>query len=141
MMSLNKLITLTIIFSFLIPIGAGHGIGVIGLIEIVGIGEIFEPGKRLSLTGNYDDRLITAAPFALIGQIILLVAIFLNLNIRKRMAIYAGLLFTFFAYFILIINFTRSSLDRFSFWGGILFLVFAIMLLVRVIAFRRNVES
>ena len=72
MKSINRLIVLTIVFNFLILIGAGHGIGFLGLIEIIGLSEFFRGDVKFSLTGNHDDRLFTAATIAAIGQIILL---------------------------------------------------------------------
>jgi hypothetical protein len=133
MKSINRLIILTIVFSFLILIGAGHGIGVLGLIEILGLNEFFRGDVKFSLTGNYDDRLFTAAIFAAVGQIILIVAYLKKLQLQKFKVIYAGLFILFFSYFILTIDFFNSTLDSFSFWGGAPFLVSAILLLVKTI--------
>jgi hypothetical protein len=124
---------LTIVFNFLILIGAGHGIGFLGLIQILGPGEFFKGDFKFSLTGNYDDRLFTAATIATVGQIILLIAYFQKLQVNKFKVVYLGLLILFFSYFILTIDFFNATLDTFSFWGGAPFFVVSIFLLVRTI--------
>lgn len=76
MKTINRLIALTIVLNFLILIGAGHGIGFLGLIEIFGLNEFVHGDVKFTLTGNYDDRLFAAATIATVGQIILLIAYF-----------------------------------------------------------------
>ena len=133
MKSVNRLVILTIVFNFLILIGAGHGIGFLGLIEILGLNEFIQGYVKFSLTGNYDDRLFTAATIAAIGQIILIIAYFKKLQVQKFKVIYVGLFTLFFSYFILTMDFFNSTLDSFSFWAGTPFLVLAILLLVKTI--------
>lgn len=130
---INRLIILTTIFNFLILIGAGHGIGFLGLIEIIGFKEFFQGDIKFSLTGNYDDRLFSSATIALVGQIILTIAYFQKQQIQKFRVIYVGLFILFFSFLILTKDILNSSLDSFSFWSGTPFLVLAILLLVRTI--------
>ena len=130
---MNRLIILTTVFNFLILIGAGHGIGFLGLIEIIGFREFFQGDTKFNLTGNYDDRLFSSATIALIGQIILTVAYFQKQQIQKFRVIYVGLFILFFSFIILTKGILNSSLDSFSFWSGTPFLVLAILLLVRTI--------
>lgn len=137
MKRINRLIVLTIIFNFLILIGAGHGIGFLGLIEILGPNEFFQGDVKFSLTGNYDDRLFTAATIAAVGQIILIVAYFRKIQVQKFKVIYAGLFILLFSYFILTIDFFNSTLDSFSFWAGTPFFVLSILLLVMTIKSHR----
>jgi hypothetical protein len=137
MRSINRLILLTIVFNFLILIGAGHGIGCLGMIQIVGFAELFRGDIKFGLTSNYDDRLFTAAMIATVGQIILLVAYFKKQQAQKFKIVYAGLVTLIFAYFILTVDFLNSTLDRFSFWGGIPFLVVGVLLLVQIIKTHR----
>ena len=138
MKSINRLVILTIVLNFLILIGAGHGIGFLGLIEILGVKEFIQGDVKFSLTGIYDNRLFTAATIALVGQIILFVAYFKKIQVQKLIAVYVGLFILFFSYFILTIDFFNSTLDSFSFWGGTPFLVFAILLLVKTIKNHRQ---
>jgi hypothetical protein len=133
MKSINRHIVLTIVFNFLILIGAGHGIGFLGLIEILGLNEFIQGDVKFSLTGNYNDRLFTAATIAAVGQVILIIAYFRKIQVQKFKVIYVGLFILFFSYFILTIDFFNSTLDSFSFWAGTPFLVLSILLLVRTI--------
>ncbi|MCF1716845.1 hypothetical protein L0U88_19540 [Flavihumibacter sp. RY-1] len=127
---INRLIILTVVFNFLILIGAGHGIGFLGLIEIIGFKEFFQGDTKFSLTDNYNDRLFLSAALALVGQIILIIAYFQKQQIQKFRVIYAGLFILFFSFIILTKNILNSSLDSFSFWSGTPFLLLAISLLV-----------
>ncbi len=138
MKSVNRLVILTIVFNFLILIGAGHGIGFLGLIEIFGLNEFIKGDVKFSLTGDYDNRLFTAATIALVGQIVLFVAYFRKVQAQKFKTIYVGLFILFFSYFILTIDFFNSTLDSFSFWAGTPFLVLAILLLVKTIQNHRQ---
>jgi hypothetical protein len=133
MKSVNRLVILTIVFNFLILIAAGHGIGFLGLIEIFGLNEFLQGDVKFSLTGDYDNRLFTAATIAIVGQIVLFVAYFIKIQAQKFKTIYAGLFILFFSYFILTIDFLNSTLDSFSFWGATPFLVFSILVLVKTI--------
>ena len=96
MKSINRLLILTIVFNFFILIGAGHGIGFLGLIEFLGFNEFIQGDVKFSLTGNYDDRLFTAATIALVGQIILLISYSRKTQLQKFKLIYVGLFILFF---------------------------------------------
>ncbi len=133
MKSINRLIVLTIVFNFLILIGAGHGIGFLGLIQIIGLGEFIRGDVKLSLTGNYEDRLFTASMLATVGQIILLGTYFIKSQIQKFKIIYVGLFILLISFLILTIDILNSTLDNFSFWGGTPFLVTSIFLLIRTV--------
>jgi hypothetical protein len=68
---------LTIILSSLIIIGAGHGSGFLGLIEIAWLFQSYWIGTEdfsLSLSSSYDKTLSAAAMIAFIGHIVMLVA-------------------------------------------------------------------
>lgn len=133
MKSINRLIILTTLANFLILIGAGHGLGFLGLIEIIGLKDFFQGNVKFNVTGGYDDRLFSSAIIALVGQIILTVAYFQKQQFKKIIIIYVGLFLLFFSFIILTKDILNSSPDCFSFWGGTPFLVLSIILLVRTI--------
>jgi len=137
MKSVNRLVILTIVFNFFILIGAGHGIGFLGLIELLGFKEFFRGYVKFSLTGNYDDRLFTSATISVVGQIILLFAYYKKTFLQKFRIIYVGLFILFFSFIVLTIDLFNSNLDSFSFWTGTPFLITAIILLVRTIKSNR----
>ncbi len=133
MKTINRLLILTIILNFLIPVGAGHGIGFLGLIEIMGLSQLVHGDAIFSFTGDYDNRLFTAATIAIAGQIILTVAYFSKQQNRKFKIIYFGIFILFFSYFTLTIELFEANLDNFSFWAGTPFSVLAILLLVKTV--------
>lgn len=141
MKSVNGLIILTIVFNFLIPIGAGHGIGFLGLIEIIRPNQFIQGDIKFSLIGTYEDRLFTAATMAVPGQIILIVAYFRKTEVQKFKIIYAGLFILLCSYFTLTNDFLNSTVDGFSLWAGMLFLVLAIVLLVKTVKNHKLIHS
>jgi len=134
----NRRIILTIVFNFFILIGAGHGIGFLGLFEILGFKEFIAGDVKFSLSGDHENRLFTAAIISLVGQIILLRSFYEKALLTKFTIIYVGLFILFFSFFVLANDLFNSELDAFSFWTGTPFLIFAIMLLVRTIKNHRS---
>lgn len=137
MTSLNKYLKLSALFSFLIPVGAGHGIGTLGLFEIFGFAEIFKREFEPAMTGSYEYRIQMAAILGLFGQIALVVAILLRKWRPKLIFICGGLLLTIIGYVTLTNNYFESSVDRLSFWGGIPFLTCASLLIVKTIQYSK----
>ena len=133
MKNVNRLTIVTIILNFFILVAGGHGIGFLGLIEFFCFPEFFNGNRKFSLFGNYNDRLFTAATLAIVGQIILSIAYLKKVQVQKFTITYLGLFILLFSYFILTMDFYNSTIDGFSFWAGIPFLVFAIILLIRTI--------
>ena len=78
MTNYKRLTIWTIVLSFLIIIGAGHGIAFIGLLEIVGLFYKFRIGTEnlsFSLTASYNKSLSVAALFTLVGHLFLITSI------------------------------------------------------------------
>ena len=115
---INRLLVWTIVLNFFILIGAGHGVGWLGLIEFYVIEGFREGYGKLTLTGKFDDRVWTAAIVAAPGQIILFICLFIKPEMTKIKAIYIGLFLLFFSFLILTMNFFNSSLDRFPLVGS-----------------------
>jgi hypothetical protein len=130
MKALHRLILLTIGLNFFIVIGAGHGIGILGLVEIFGLTEMFDDDFKFSILGNYDNRLFTSAFISSVGQLILAISIFIKQLKLKFNLIYIGLIITLFAFFVLVNDLINSSTDKLSFWTGIPFLIIAFILLI-----------
>jgi hypothetical protein len=133
MKSVNRFIILTVIFNFLILVAAGHGIGFLGLFEFFGLTEFSVTKATFKFTGNFDDRLFTAALLALVGQITLTVAYFKKQEVQKFLVIYVGLCILLLSFFVLTIDLFNSTLDSFSFWGGAPFCLVSVILLIRTI--------
>jgi hypothetical protein len=129
MKAITLLIILTIVFYFFILAGAGHGIGFMGLFQFLAPVELFHGTITFTITGRYEDRLLTAALIGIAGQTVLAISLFKQ-PLQKFRLLYAGLLILLFAFFVLTNHFSHSAADRFSFWSGTPFLAAAILLLV-----------
>jgi hypothetical protein len=124
----------TIVLSFFIIIGAGHGIGCIGLIEIAAIVSPFTKSNiwtdkfSLSLTADYDNSLLASALFTLIGHILLIVSLLVkNVKIRFWTKV-SGLLSLWLSFYYLTHNLLHDGLSQFSFVTGLPFLIGSLLL-------------
>ena len=71
----------TILLHSLIVIGAGHGIGIMGIFDVIGIiqiPEIYENGIKYNINGEYQDRLSLVVIFSIIGKILLITSLFID---------------------------------------------------------------
>ncbi|WP_200975490.1 hypothetical protein [Echinicola sp. 20G] len=75
MKPINKYIASTAIFDFFIIIGAGHGIGTLGLVGILWLPNILTGEFELSFFGEYDESLGTSALLSIIGQVLFFIAL------------------------------------------------------------------
>lgn len=137
MKKINRLLLLTIVSNFFILIGAGHGLGFLGLIEVMVVKELCKGTTEFSVAGNYENRLFLSAIIAMLGQIILTIAFSLKNGILKYKATYGGLSILLISFILLTMDITDSNLDILSFLGGTPFLIFAVMLLVATIKSHR----
>jgi hypothetical protein len=126
----RKLTKWTIILNVLIVVGAGHGIGVLGLIEIVWLLDIIDKGIIISLNVSYDDRLGIAAFISLIGQLTLISSWFIKKNNIKFIVKVLGVIFLWVGLFFLTYRFTTDTAATISLITGIPFLVASILLIV-----------
>jgi hypothetical protein len=114
----------TLVANLFILIGAGHGVGPIGFIEVFGFSSYFF-NQPILFSGSYDDTIPVSLIISLIGQVLLFLSLF---NLSHHIKIYAiALLWIGFAY--LIHNIVKGDeLSRFSFWSGTPFLICSIIL-------------
>jgi hypothetical protein len=135
MTNFKRLTIWTIILSFLIIVGAGHGIACVGLLEIVGLFHKFNIGTddfSLSLTASYDKSLLSVALFALAGHIFLIVSI-LKKNIKQIIwTKIVGLFFLWTSFYYLTHNIFNDGLSQISFVTGLPFFIVSIMLTFKV---------
>jgi hypothetical protein len=129
---MKTLTILTIVFNFFIFVGAGHGIGFLGLIEIMAINEIFLGNITFNLTGNYDDRLPVVAILSIIGQSLLLIGFFINDTAKAKLTI-TGCLTLLIATYILTKDSKDMNLDMISLIFSVPFIVTASTLLIKEI--------
>jgi len=121
---------LTLVFNLFIVIGAGHGIGILGFVEIMTVRELFTGEFNFNLTGHYDDRLMTVGLFSIIGQSFLISSFFFDDNLKSRLTI-VGCLILLITTYILTKDSKDLNLDMFSLMFSIPFIGTALILLIK----------
>lgn len=125
---MTKLRVLTIVLSLLIIIGAGHGIGPLGLFEVFGIRELLTGEFHFDIAGQYDDRLPTVAVMSFVGQSVLILAFFFDNKVKSGLTVF-GCIVLLTAIYILTQDFTGLNLEAFSLVFSLPCIVTAIRLL------------
>jgi hypothetical protein len=120
----------TILLHSLIVIGAGHGIGIMGIFDVIGIiqiPEIYENGIKYNINGEYQDRLSLVIIFSMIGKIILITSLFIAKI--KNIITFIGIIFLWISiYFLTSGNWSYDWLYGFSFFTSIPFFIYSIIL-------------
>jgi hypothetical protein len=120
----------TILLHSLIVIGAGHGIGIMGIFDVIGIiqiPEIYENGIKYNINGEYQDRLSLVVIFSIIGKILLITSLFIGKI--KNIITFVGIIFLWISiYFLTSGNWSYDWLYGFSFFTSIPFLIYSIIL-------------
>lgn len=136
MMNFKRLTIWTIVLSFFIIIGAGHGIACVGFLEIVGLFHKFNLGTEnfsLSLAASYDKSLSAVALFALVGHVFLIVSILTKNYKRLFPTKIIGLLFLWTSFYYLTHNSFSNDLSQIGFVTGIPFFIVSIILALKVV--------
>jgi hypothetical protein len=132
MTNIKKIKLYTILFHSFIIIGAGHGIGIMGIFDIIGIfqiPEIYKNGIHFNLNGDYQDRLSLVIIFSIIGKITLITSLFLNRNKIKSLITIIGIIILWISVYLLTSgNWNYNWLYGFSFITSIPFLIYSMKL-------------
>ena len=135
MTNFNRLTIWTIVLSFFIIIGAGHGIACVGLLEIIGLFHMFNIGTEnfsLSLTASYDKSLLAVALFSLVGHVFLIVSILIKNNMQIFWTKIVGLVFLWIGFYYLTHNIFSDDLSEIGFVTGLPFFIVSIILVIKV---------
>jgi len=138
----KRLTIWTIVLSFLIIIGAGHGIACVGLLEIIGLLHKFNIGTGdfpVSFTASYDKSLSATALFALFGHILLIVSIAGKSYRTMFWTKVFGLIFLWLSFFCLTHNIFNDDSSQIGFMTGLPFLIVSILLAYKIL--RRKFQS
>jgi hypothetical protein len=118
---------LILVLSALLIVGYGHGIAVIGMIELIVIPSFF---KESYIQNTYENDLFLAAFILLIGQLLLIVSLFIKHKLKvKGVFEVIGILTLLIAFFILVYP-MDDGLRKIGFYGGLPFLSIAILTLI-----------
>ncbi len=129
MKNLNSQTILTIALSFFIVIGAGHGIGCIGMLEMIYLVQMFTAemeGFSLALTSSYDESLSAVALFALFGHVLLLISMLIKPIEFWTKAL--GLILLWVSFYYLTHNIFNDTFSKAGFITGLPFLIVSMIL-------------
>ncbi len=128
---LNFAVIITVILNAFILIGAGHGLGVLLIIEVLSLKFIFTDSAIFNWS-HYDGRLMPVSFLSLIFQILLLICLRIKKWRLQKILITVFSLFLVLIFFILVQDFSKSNVDKFSLISGIPFLISSFFLLFKV---------
>lgn len=118
----NSLILTIILHSFII-LGVGHGIGIMGMIDIASIPNLIDD-YGFTLSGEFNDKIMSIGLISLIGKILLIISIFLKSEFYKRILEIVGIILLWISvYFLSSGNWRYNSVYEIAFWTSIPFLI------------------
>lgn len=118
----NSIILTIILHSFII-LGVGHGIGIMGIIDIASIPNLIDD-YGFTLEGEFSDKIMSIGLISLIGKTLLIISLFLKLKLNKRVVGTAGILLLWLSvYFLSSGKWSNNSAYEIAFWTSIPFLI------------------
>ena len=128
MNDIKKIKIFTILFHSFIIIGAGHGIGIMGMIDIASIPNLID-NNGFTLSGNLDDNIMSIGLLSLIGKILLIFSLFVKTNRTKNLTGLIGIFLLWISvYFLTSGNWNYNSLYELAFWTSVPFIISSIIL-------------
>ena len=141
MNDIRKVKIFTILFHSFIIIGAGHGIGIMGIIDIASIPNLID-NYEFTLNGNFDDNIMSIGLLSLIGKILLIFSLFMKINRIKNLTGLIGISILWITvYFLTSGNWNYNSLYELAFWSSVPFLISSLILTYLIIKnIKQNTE-
>ena len=141
MNDIRKVKIFTILFHSFIIIGAGHGIGIMGIIDIASIPNLID-NYEFTLNGNFDDNIMSIGLLSLIGKILLIFSLFMKINRIKNLTGLIGISILWITvYFLTSVNWNYNSLYELAFWSSVPFLISSLILTYLIIKnIKQNTE-
>ena len=133
MKELKQLKLLLIISHSLIPIAAGHGLGILLLFEIISPIRIFQDGISFNFNADFQDRLIFVGLVSLLSKIILISSLLLKNSKLKNLFTITGVLILWLATYILTKNPDKDSLTNIPMITSSISLILSVIVLFKVI--------
>jgi hypothetical protein len=132
---------LTIIFHSLTVITAGHGLGIMLMLDLVSIPSIIKNGYELNLTNEYESRFLISGSISMIGKIILIASLFPKSILTKNILTILGVILLLISFGVLTIgDWFYESLFIISFCSGIPFLMYSGRVIYLMIKEINNIE-
>ncbi|MCF2219582.1 MULTISPECIES: hypothetical protein [Chryseobacterium] len=128
---LNFPVITTVVLNAFILIGAGHGLGILLIYEILSPQFILSDSDAFSLD-HYGGRLVPAAFFSLIFQVLLLISLKIKRRQLQKILINTFCIILMLIFFVLVKDFSKSNVDNLSLISGIPFLISSLFLLLKI---------
>lgn len=110
---MKNLRALAICLNLLIIIGAGHGVGPLGLFEYFSVSKLLTGEFSFNIKGRYNERLMSVAILSLVGQLILIFALIFSKKVKSSLTV-LGCLILLTSIFILTQDSSDLNLDMIS---------------------------
>jgi hypothetical protein len=138
---LKKIKIFTIIIHSFIIIGVGHGIGIMGIIDIASIPNLID-GYGFTLKGEFSDKIMSIGLISLIGKVLLIISLFLKSKLNKRIFEIVGILFLWVSvYFLTSGNWSYNWLYGFTFLTSVPFLIASIKLISLMLKNKSKIKN
>jgi len=129
----KKIKIFTIIIHSFIILGVGHGIGIMGIMDIASIPNLID-GYGFTLKGEFNDKIVSIGLISLIGKTLLIVSLFLKHELRKRVFEIIGIILLWISvYFLTSGNWSDNSVYEIAFWTSVPFLISSLNLAFLII--------
>jgi hypothetical protein len=137
----KKIKIFTIIIHSFIIIGVGHGIGIMGIIDIASIPNLID-GYEFTLKGEFSDKIMSIGLISLIGKVLLIISLFLKSKLNKRIFEIVGILFLWVSvYFLTSGNWSYNWLYGFTFLTSVPFLIASIKLISLMLKNKSKIKN
>ncbi|WP_397447791.1 hypothetical protein [Polaribacter sp. R77954] len=118
----NSIILTVILHSFII-LGVGHGIGIMGIIDIASIPNLID-NYGFTLSGEFNDKIMTIGFISLIGKILLIFSLFQKKELSEKIFEIIGIVLLWISvYFLSSGNWNYNFVYAIAFWTSIPFLI------------------
>jgi hypothetical protein len=111
--------------------GAGHGIGVLGFIEVFLLPKLVVDGLTFSIQLSYEDRLGAGALISLIGQLMLISSYLMKIEAIKLLTQLLSISTMWVGFIYLTYDFTSNAAATLGLITGIPFLILSMLFIVR----------
>ena len=138
---INRLVIITLIANFIIPVGIEHEIGVLFLLEIVSPFELFRAFSKSSFVNHYEIVDFVSGFVGLIGVAVVVWSFFIERQLKKINAILIGSIFLVASYVILISDIFTVNDTSFPFFCGLPFFILVICLLFASLKYRQIISK
>ena len=132
MKELKQLKLLLIISHSLIPIAAGHGMGILLLFEIISPIRIFQDGISFDFNADFQDRLMFVGMVSLLSKLILILSLIIKNSKLKNLFTITGVFILWLATYILTKNPDKDSLTNLPMITSSISLILSVIVLFKV---------